>query len=332
MHIFDWRFRLVTGNPHPKWGGMIFAKNKTNCIIMSNANTILTLDERMRQDFGERLQGLPIAAAVDLSPVANMRNSGTTAGFSTLGLPGYFCGDRDADTVVVNLNPGIDAGKSDSQWSSDTASFNKISVNSFIDDYSISCRDYGINDKARYDEFDIKQAAFWLPWSNSGIRFQRPLDWKNRGDCLKAKESVLTDKLQLELVAYASSKFDINKKQIHLFYPFIQTLLVEIFSKERTYVVFASKIFEDIFKAYNRVYPNTFDGLSEPYCITKLTKIDGSPTRKSFKCKVITIHLNGKTQKAMIARSFPSQDISKAFITMQQYGQFCYDVWKNSPF
>jgi len=291
-------------------------------------NRILSLDDRMRQDFEERLQGLPISAAVNLSPVAKMRDPGSTTGFSTRGLPGFFCGNRDAETVVVNLNPGMDAGKADSLWGSATGSFDKSNIESFIEDYSKSCRDYGINDATRYDEFDIKQAAFWSPWDGSGISFQRPLDWKNPDDCLKAKERVLTDKLQLELVAYASSKFSINKKQIGLFYPFIQTLLDEIFKKKRTYVVFAAAIFEDIFKAY----PDTFEGISEPNRFTKLIKKDGTLTGHKFNCKVITIHFNGRTQKALIAHSFPRQNISKAFNMMEQYGEFCYNEWKNSRF
>jgi len=332
MHIFVWRFRLVTGNPHPKWGGIIFAKNKTNCIIMSNANIILTLDERMRQDFGERLQDLPISAAVNLSPVAKMRDPGSTTGFSKLGLPGFFCGNRDAETVVVNLNPGMDAGKADSLWGSATGSFDKSNIESFIEDYSKSCRDYGINDASRYDEFDIKQAAFWVPWSNSGINFQSHIDWKNRNDCLIAKTIVLTYKLQLELVPYASSKFSINKNQIRLFYPFIRSLLDEIFRKKRTYVVFASAIFEQIFEAYNHDCSTIFEGLSNQNESVHLIKNDGTMSSKSFNCKVIRIHFNGTPQKALIAHSFPRLDIGKAFSMMEQYGEFCHRVWKNSPF
>lgn len=299
---------------------------------MDNDNRILSLDERMRQDFEERLQGLPISAAVDLLPVAKMRNAGSTKGFSTQGLPGFFCGNRDAETVVVNLNPGMDAGKADSLWGSATDAFDKSSIDSFINDYSKSCREYGINDATRYDEFDIKQAAFWSPWDGSGINFQRPIDWKNPDECLKAKERVLTDKLQLELVAYASSKFGIDKKQIKLFYPFIHSLLNEIFRKQRTYVVFAAAIFEEIFEAYNHEICDIFEGLSNQKKSVQLKKNDGTKSRRNFNCKVIRIHFNGQTQKALIAHSFPRQDISKAFNMMEQYGKFCYGEWKNSRF
>lgn len=295
-------------------------------------NRILSLDDRMRQNFEERLQGLPISAAVNLSPVAKMRDPGSTTGFSTLGLPGFFCGNRDAETVVVNLNPGMDAGKADSLWGSATDAFDKSSIDSFINDYSKSCQEYGLKKAKDYDEFDIKQAAFWFPWDNSGIHFQSSIDWKNRDDCLNAKTSVLTDKLQLELVAYASSKFGIDKKQIKLFYPFIHSLLNEIFRKQRTYVVFAAAIFEEIFEAYNREICDIFEGLSNQKKSVQLKKNDGTMSSRSFNCKVIRIHFNGKTQKTLIAHSFPRQDISKAFNMMEQYGKFCYDEWKNSRF
>lgn len=286
----------------------------------------MKLNDEILRDITEKLNGKEISAAKALGPVAKMTSSSTTSGFSTKGLPGYFCGKRDADTVVVNLNPGIDAGLADCMWEINTLKFDSSTPQTFINDLLRESRDYGINDAGRYDEFDIKQAAFFTPWKNSGIGLPANTDWRNRCACLKAKQAVLCNKLQLELVPYASSKFAINKKNIALFHPFVDTLLDEVFSKKREYVVFASALFEDIFKSYNDlVHPDTFKLLSKPKKYTAVPLKPGGKLKGS--CKVISIEFQGKKQKALIAYTFPSQALGHAFSLMQKYGQFCYDEY-----
>ena len=179
----------------------------------------------------------------------------------------------------------------------------------------------------RYDPFDVKQAAFLYDWPNSDISFSKPIDWtcKDKNDLaekketswLDAKEHVLMDKLQLELIPYASAKFKINKKNIGLLKEYVDTLLEEIFKKERTYVIFASDIFERLFKYYNEyTKTKTFDFCSKE----KKEKLKN----RNGKCKVIYIHYKNTTQKALIAHTFPSQSLSKAFVLMQKYGQICF--------
>jgi hypothetical protein len=288
-----------------------------------------TLDERINDDIIERLNGKPISEAKKLSPAIRMNSCEATEGFSILGLPGYFCGNRDADTVVVNLNPGMDAHLADCMWTCRTLSFNHSSPALFIKDFKEYSKSYGIVDKARYDSFDIKQAAFFYKWIDSGIGLpQKPQSsgWEDKDFCLKAKEAVLMNRLQLELVPYASAKFTIDKSGKKLFFPFVETLLHEIFQKERTYVIFASAIFEDIFKAYNRYVPDSFD-LSRKEQTIRLSKKNGQSMKSVLKCKQITLKYNGKEQKALIAHSFPSQSIGRAFDIMQDYGEFCYNEY-----
>ena len=120
------------------------------------------------------------------------------------------------------------------------------------------------------------------------------IDWNDRDACIDAKTKVICNKYQLELVPYASSKFAINPKEILLFRPYVNVLLDEIFSQPRKYVIFASAIFERIFKDYNKVYPSTFD-LSRQVAYGDVLK-EGESLRG--KCKVITMTYQGKTQKA----------------------------------
>lgn len=287
------------------------------------------LDAKICKDLGELLDNGEISAAMELG----MALCTSVTKLSSKGLPGYFCGDRKAKTVVVNLNPGISAEKCDNLWAQVKDRHVNTSMDDFVKDFLVGRRDFGINDidpedsgKLRYDEFDIKQTAFLSSWKNSGINLPSDPDWSNRSVCIEAKTRVLSDKLQLELIPYASSKFSIGRKHIHLFHPYIDILLDEIFSEERQYIIFASAIFEKIFEDYNRVYPNTFD-LSEPVAISDPLKREG---KLRGRCKVISITYKGKTYKALIAHTFASQGLCRAFTLMQKYGEFCYEQFINN--
>ena len=284
------------------------------------------LDNLIRKDIQELLEKGEISAAVALGPVMKPK-AGVTEGFSTKGLPQYFTGDRKGKTVMVNLNPGMDAKKADNQWNSKKVPFSGYSSTALIEYLLDQHTNFGLYDidkdnpdKLRYDEFDVKQAALLTPWKNSGIDLPENPDWSDRDACIDAKTKAICNKCQLEQVPYASSKFAINPKEIHLFRPHVEVLLDEIFSQPREYVIFASAIFEKIFKDYNKAYPGTFD-LSRPVVYGDVLKEGGSLRGK---CKDITMTYMGETRKAMIAHTFPSQALCRAFALMQKYGQFCY--------
>lgn len=287
------------------------------------------LDEVIRKDIQELLECGEISAAVMLGPVMKPRGD-VLEGFSAKGLPQYFTGDRSGKTVMVNLNPGTAAQKADQDWFDKKDSFCNYSTDAFVEYLMDQHTNFGLYDKdeenppnLRYDEFDVKQAALLAPWKNSGIGLPENPDWSDRDACIDAKTKVICNKYQLELVPYASSKFAINPKHIHLFRTYVDVLLDEIFSKPREYVIFASAIFEKIFKDYNKEYPGTFD-LSRPVVYGDVLKEGGSLRGK---CKVITMTYRGKTQKAMIAHTFPSQALCRAFALMQKYGKFCYSEY-----
>lgn len=285
----------------------------------------MRIDERILRDITERLSGKEISAAKALAPVAKMRKSDATQGFSTKGIPGYFCGDRNAKTVVVNLNPGMDAALADCLWDTKKENYNQSSPQAFINDLYEEYKNFGFRDAARYDEFDIKQAAFLTPWEGSGIDLPPKPDWNDKCSCLLAKKNVLYQKLQLELIPYASAKFEFDKmdSNMRLLVPYIETLLEEIFAKERKYVIFNSALFVDLFEHYNDAEKTEVFKLGEE-CSEILLNRKG-------KCRVVYIHFNDRIQKALIAHTFPSQSLCRAFKLMQKYGDFCYRVWLNHP-
>lgn len=292
-----------------------FLKNNLPDVV-----TMTLLDHQMKNDLEERLSGKSTISAAENIAMAIKDD------VSAKGLPSYFFGDRDAKTVVVNLNPGEAADICDREWKCRTEGFGG-SLDGFIEKYIERQRTYGIRygltENGKADPFDVKQAAFLTPWVGNGIGLASDPDWNNEQYRLEAKTKVICNKLQLELVPYASAKFAVDKDKIALFHPFVETLLDEIFSKERKYLIFASALFEDIFKDYNKACPDTFD-FSRP-------AVKGAPLKPGGKlrgkCRVITIRFRGKSQKALIAHTFSSQALGRAFDLMQKYGEMCFSEY-----
>ena len=285
-------------------------------------NKIKTIDDRIREDLSERLLNKEISQAVVLKQL----------GVSTKGMPCYYTGKRDAQTVFVHLNPGYDAKLADNKWEFETKYFDKTSVQGFIKDYKDSRNNYGKNDRMRFDPFDVKQAAFLYEWPDSGIDFPQGIDWKDRTEkelsWLDAKEHVLMDKLQLELVPYASNQFKINNQNKDLLIPFVETILDEIFRIDRKYIIFGSSIFEVLFEQYNNeITPDTFKDLTPKHSISLigLKKKDGSVWTAPLFFKVIKIHYQNKEKKAIIASTFPQQGLNNSFEIMREYGKRCFE-------
>ena len=242
--------------------------------------------------------------------------------FATRTLPGYYCGDRKAKTVMVMLNPGCDVETANDGLMED---MNRRSMKNAIDfeKYHEWCVNYGHKDKDRQDNFDLKQAFFLHKWKNTGLSLPENFGPKSNDKTkLDAKEIVLTQKLSLELIPYASRTFSaFNRQKIHLLVPLVERLFDEIFSNERKYVIFCSRKFHDVFKTYNEKYPNT---ISFDKRYVKMGKIGDS--KISGSCSIVTIHYkNHKPLKAIIANTFPHQALPNAYRLMEMYGKFCYN-------
>ena len=170
----------------------------------------------------------------------------------------------------------------------------------------------------------MKQAAFLTAWIDNGIDLPQNPDWNDKETRNIAAKRVIDNKLQLELVPYASAKFDFSSRCVELLSPYVDMILDESFAQERKYIIFASSKFEHIFKHYNKVHPNTFD-------LSNHIQQSNAPLKESGslygQCKVIFINHNGKTRPALIAHTFPSQALGRAYELMQKYGKFCLDEY-----
>ncbi len=284
----------------------------------------MTLDQRIAKDLkelynGRNLNGV-ISSANDLNN-AHIVNEP----FSTQGLPRHFTGDRNSKTVIVMLNPKLNTKKQNNIHTTlSELNIKTSSLNSFISSYKDSNKDFGKLSKG--SAFDVKQARFIAPWDKSGIVF--PLQFpSDRKTYPKAKEAVLLNKLQLELIPYSSNKFEIDRNKIKTVIPYVDTLFCEIFSQKRQYIIFCGNVFEDIFDIYNSQGGRT----SIKNILQKTCPITISKTGKqiNFHCHVIEINYNGNTYIAIIANSFAHRRLIGD--AMSVYGKFCYDTYISTP-
>ena len=284
----------------------------------------MKLDDRLYQDIAGLQSNNEISAAIELSAIIKPQDAESEShNFSTRGVPHYYYGKREKNTIVVNLNPGKAAKISDKEFENAPEEYKRQPINLFIENYHKEQRTYALKTE-NADSFDVKQAAFLTPWEDNGIDLPQNPDWDDKETRTVAAKRVIDNKLQLELVPYASAKFDFSSRCVELLFPYVDTILDEIFAQERKYIIFASSKFEHIFKHYNKVHPNTFD-FSRPI------KQSDSPLKEGGslygQCKVIFINHNGKTRPALIAHTFPSQALGRAYKLMQKYGKFCFDEY-----
>ena len=282
----------------------------------------MTIDERVKEDLNELCNGgnAPgkIQAALALDGLVAAKQGQTS--FSTKGLPGYYCGDRGARTVLVMLNPGQDVKDADDGLMERVRFLGMNGVDDIVG-FHRGCRDYGHIDQSRPDNFDLKQAFFLHKWSrDSGISFPEGFCPDSVGQTLlDAKENVLTQKLQLELIPYASSSFSsFNKDKLTLVVPYVETLFEELFSQERKYVIFCSRKFERMFQEYNKANPGAV-------IVNRVHERWKPAGRKvSGSCSKVVINYRGKSMKALIANTFPHQALPNAKALMEDYGEYCY--------
>jgi len=336
-------------------------------------------------EFVEQYKKFKLTGAVELSELFKTKTDAETKkeeAISTLGLPGFFAGDPDADTVMLMLNPGQDVVLANNPM----ITYEKIksgfeigkgininSLKDFIDTYKENSKNYGEIDKNRPDNFDLKQAAFLKHWKDCGVDFAGFLDddykmsvdnYKklvdNYKNCKKlgkadkeeidkikkeideskekidkinkdAKRNVLMDKLSMDLIPYASRKFEgINSKQMQLLFPYLETLFHEIFRKERKYVIFCSGFYDNLFKQYNKYSKRENRKWEIINVVKKPISSDDVFENKSAYCTPIKIHQKDNEQLAIIAHTFPNQSLPNAYERMEEYGRFCFDEWKKA--
>ena len=272
----------------------------------------MTLDQRIEKDLTELYEGKEITCAKELQSVLEV---------STKGLPQHFVGDRNAKTVFVQLNPGKNVKMADEDFKKVTADYDRTNAASFIKSYINEKTNFGNIDAKRKDSFDEKQAAFLKHFEDSGIDIPASFP-EEKTDALQAKENVLMQKCQLELLPYCSHRFYVSRQKANALIPYVETLLDEIFRVKRKYVIFGSAIFADLFKKMQ----------SENIKVEFLKEDEIQPVKNPLKAHLVKITKDGKSVNAVIVRSFPRQDIGRAYNVMAEYGKLCFELLKKTKF
>lgn len=298
-----------------------------NRLAIEKEKAIMTLlDKQIEKDLSELYCGNGLSDAITLNSKGVV--NGVT--FSTHGLPQHFVGKRDADTVFVMLNPSDDACIANTMFNAKTASYNRNSRSGFIESYYQDRSKFNINRTMPVDPFDVKQAAFLKPWVDSGISFPNSFPFCKCSHW-DAVDNVLNQKLQLELIPYCSNSFgSLNSVSLGLLMPFLEIVFDEIIAKKRKYVIFGSKVFEQLFRFYNR-YPKK-KGPYDNRVWLGSKKTDGiKMLDKALKIKTISVtnipvevFFSNYRFSAIIAGSFPSYALSSNYSLMLQYGDICY--------
>lgn len=272
----------------------------------------MTLDQRIEKDLTELYEGKEITCAKELQSVLEV---------STKGLPQHFVGDRNAKTVFVQLNPGKNVKMANEDFKKVTANYDRTNAASFIKSYINEKTNFGNIDTERRDSFDEKQAAFLKHFEDSGIDIPASFpEEKTEAICLQAKENVLMQKCQLELLPYCSQKFYVSRQKANALIPYVETLLDEIFRVKRKYVIFGGAIFADLFKKMQ----------SENIKVEFLKEEKIQPVKNPLKAHLVKITKDGKSVNAVIVRSFPRLDIGHDYNVMAEYGKLCFELLKEN--
>jgi hypothetical protein len=241
-------------------------------------------------------------------------------------VPMYFTGKHDASTVLVMLNPCNE----NNQYSfKDDPATQNVSFEQYCLQYMDDHIHYGKKFRSnKIDAFDLKQAAFLMPFIHSGIELPDFIEDSHQK--LNAQVNVLTQKLQLELIPYCSREFGgvlDNTEQamanIEVMATFLEIVLENIIAHKRKYVIFCAKQFLHLFTAYHKT------GRGEVVLGKMMSEqIEGLAKKVYF--NPVIIHYKGHKIQAGVACSFPRRDLPNAYSKMRAYGRFCFQQMQSS--
>jgi hypothetical protein len=214
--------------------------------------------------------------------------------------PMYFTGAFESPIVLVHLNPKLSEELADYTYSD-------------FEDYFFKHRNFGSlhweSDPGYYSPFDLKQVRF--------LRAFGVIDFvpKSESGHLRINAAMAIDeKLQLELIPYASHKFETEKFSNDLLRLHISRVLAAIVSYTREYVIFCGAVFDDLLDHSGLL---TF---RKDHYFHLPTKSGQSKTKYRF--SNVQFNYQGINVRAGIARSFAIQGIP-----MDAYGMACSQLY-----
>jgi hypothetical protein len=297
---------------------------------------------QLLQDFTELLSHGKILRAEHLSKELTAL-LGAPFYLSHFGMPHYPVQQLDAATVFVHLNPGAGLGDTSTpdkfyaqRWKknafytkhdlSENASLEDV-INGYINDWkNYAHQRFVVN--GDMDNFDYKQACFLSHWPESGIELQKG-DLSSRALQQNNMVNVLNQKLQLELFPYGSNSiathqliraFELSPATL---VPYIHHMLDYIVAHPRRYVLFGSRVFQQLFRLYH---------IHVDYLIEREfpeQKFNGI-TKNSLSFSKMKLNYKGQKIDIGIPHSFPRRDLPNAYKKMAEYGRLCAEAYHAS--
>ncbi len=237
----------------------------------------------------------------------------TGENFCPYTMPMFFTGNLDADFVLVHLNP---KGPSKCTPAEDFKKFSNF------EEYLHWHASFGyvnyIMNKRHKSPFDAKQIRFINPFDVIPFEDEGE-DSKQGEDSVRSRnlQRVMDEKLQLELIPYASPSFNTNLFKPEHIEPHIERILFTISRRHRKYTLFCGKIFEILFAKSTK-----YTSAILPSHTFHLTKNNGLPTKNTASFTPVTLKYQDIEIRAGIANSFAQQGIP-----MQEYGKQCKHLY-----
>jgi len=214
--------------------------------------------------------------------------------------PMYFAGAFKSPIVLVHINPKLSPELADYPY----ADFN---------DFYVRHRDFGYLhwglDPTYYSPFDLKQVRFLRPFN--AIEFRPETEVGH----LRVNAAMVCDqKLQLELIPYASQTFDAAKFSMAVLEPHFARVLAAISAYPRRYVLFCGAVFDDLIERSGLLTFRKDHRFHLP--------MKSGQGKVLYRFSNVMFSLNGVDVQAGIARSFAIQGIP-----MGAYGSMCSELY-----
>jgi hypothetical protein len=290
----------------------------------------------LREDYKDLLEHGQIKRAIGLSKELTSV-AGKAMLFSHTGKPHHAVRNLDAKTVFAHLNPGASVGAHGSTEAffetkckkEDLARRHELDAGAEVEELLAAYKKWSVQYAHQrfvingdFDNFDYKQACFLLHWPDSGIDLKNG-NLKDRSIQRHNIVNVLDQKLQLELIPYASNTTDTHllsrtfQQKPEILVPYVKNLLDTIALYPRKYVLFGSRLYQTLFRIYHQKVENIIDFESPEEGFENITQ-----NRLSF--SFMRLNWDNKKIHTGIAHSFARRDLPNSYDKMAEYGQKSY--------
>jgi hypothetical protein len=220
--------------------------------------------------------------------------------FNSSYFPMYFTGAFESPFVLVHLNPKLNERLSGPRYAD-------------FDAYYDAHRCFGYHhwgsDPSYRSAFDHKQVRFLRPFGAIDFRPESEPGHQRANAAL-----AIDQKLQLELIPYASPGFAARDFSIDLLQPHFERVLGAIAAFQRDYIVFCGAVFDDLLTRSGRLTDR------RDHRFHLATKQGMSKSQYRF--SNVAFRHEGATLRAGIAQSFATQGIP-----MSAYGSRCHEFY-----